>query len=127
MRRALWIAGLAATAGIALAVLAPAGEEPSLRPLMPRDAEVVREPELGYRVSLPAGWEQVRADLTPRLAPEGGTILAVATFRPRGGTCGPEPDLPDTAIPPRGTLLLVQEELDAQPGNLPRRPRFELR
>jgi hypothetical protein len=131
LRKGLFLTGFVVAGAIVLAALAPAGDAPrprtardlQLRPLMPPDAEVVRDPVHAYRVSLPRGWEQVRTDLTPRLAPVGGTILAVATFRPRGRACGPAPDLPDTDLHPRDALLLVQEELDAQPGNLPRSPR----
>jgi hypothetical protein len=58
-------------------------------------------------------------------------ILIASTFdpgaRPRRG-CGSAPNLPQTPIGPRDALVHVHEELDALPGDLPRRPRrLELR
>jgi hypothetical protein len=107
------------------------GEEPAsrvlpLRALVPPDTETFRDPGPAVRVALPDGWEAVSADLTPRLARSYPGILAVATFDPRERprrACGSQPDVPATPIGPRDALLLVHEELDAQPGTLPRQPR----
>ena len=67
----------------------------------------------------------VGESLTPTLAPP-ASILAAATFPPRADrrrACGLWPDMPQVEIGPKDALVHVEEELDAQPGRLPLRPR----
>jgi hypothetical protein len=153
-RRLHAIGVLAAAAGTTLAAFAladggsgerdPPGGEPALRasagpasralplrPLVPPDAHIVRDSARALSVRLPSGWQTFGGNLTPRLAAAYPGILIASTFdpgaRPRRG-CGTAPDLPQTPIGPRDALLHVQEQLDAQPGKLPRRPqRLEVR
>ena len=146
-RRLLSIASLAAAgAAIAVAVaLAGGGPAPgpgageprpatrtlALRPLVAPGARFMRDRAHALSVAVPAGWRRARKSLTPRLAPPQSSILALASFdpaaRPRRG-CGWWPDMPQVRLGPRDALLHVEEQLDAQPGDLPRRPhRFRLR
>ncbi|MEA2407144.1 MAG: hypothetical protein QOE69_1263 [Thermoleophilaceae bacterium] len=117
--------------GAARASERPASRALSLRPLVPPDARVVRDPARALRVRLPPGWQTFGGTLTPRLAASYPGILVASTFdpgaRPRR-RCGSAPDLPETPIGPHDALVHLQEELDASPGTLPRRPRrLELR
>jgi hypothetical protein len=134
--RVVLIAVLAASAGAAGGALVASSRAPSIRlpepasrtiplsPFMPDGSLIVRDPARSLRVVVAPGWRVVREDLTPRLARSERDVLAVATFdpsaRPRRG-CGPLPGMPQTPIGPRDSLLHVLEELDAQPGRLPRR------
>ena len=142
-RHLLTVGALGAAAGTSLAALAladggpareqaarevrePASRILSLRPLVPSDARVVRDPAHAVRLTLPPGWQTFDGNLTPMLAPSLPGILAVATFdpgaRPRRVWCS-SPDLPQTPIGPHDALVHAYEELDAYPGDLPRRPR----
>jgi hypothetical protein len=97
----------------------------ALRPLMPAGARTLHDRSHSVRVTVPPGWHHSAESLTPGLAP-GGSILAVATSRARAEprrACGHWPDMPQVAIGPRAALLHVGEELDAQPGSKPPRPR----
>jgi hypothetical protein len=109
----------------------PASRPLPLRPLVPADARVVRDPARAVRVRLPPGWQTFGGNLTPRLAASYPAIFIASTFDPgaraRRG-CGSAPDLPQTPIGPHDALVHLQEELDAFPNKLPRRPRrLELR
>jgi hypothetical protein len=104
----------------------PPSRELPLHALVPPDADAFRDPGPAVRVPLPEGWEAVPADLTPRLSRAYPGILAIATFDPRDRprrACGSLPDVPATPIGPRDALLHISEDLDAQPGTLPRQPR----
>jgi len=130
------IAVLAAAAGAAGTALVTSSQESSgrppkaashtlrLYPLMPDGSQIVRDQARSLSVFVPRGWRVVDEDLMPWLARSEADVLAVTTFdpraRPRRG-CGRAPDLPQTPIGPRDALLDVREELDAQPGHLPRR------
>jgi hypothetical protein len=109
---------------------APDSRPLPLRALQAPHARVVRDREHALRVAVPPGWRRSREDLLPRLL-SGSSILTVATFDPAARArrgCDSTPDLPQTPIGSHDALLHVYEEFDAQPGNLPRRPRrFELR
>jgi hypothetical protein len=107
----------------------PAVRTLPLRPLVSQEAQAVRDRAHAVRFSLPPGWIRGRESLTPKLAPPGSNLLAVASFPPRAQprrACGDWPDMPQAPIGPRDALLHVEEELDAQPGTKPSRPR-ELR
>lgn len=107
----------------------PGVRELDLEPAALTAAVTVRDRRHALRFRLPPGWRHGEESLTPRLAPPGG-ILAVATFPPRANpraACGSAPDMPQVAVGPRDALLHAEEEGDAQPADLPRRPnRFRL-
>jgi hypothetical protein len=124
--RALSIGALALAACATLAALALTGGEAgtnatadrlaALRPLVPAASRVFRDHTHGLSVSVPPGWRRGRESNT----------LAVATFAPRvrpHRACGNRPDMPQVAIGPREALLHVEEQLEAQPGTKPPRPR----
>ncbi len=85
----------------------------------------IRDRSRALRVTLPPGWHRSRANVVPRVA-DPHLILTLATFRPsvtRRPICGSRPDVPHVRLGADDVLLIVTEELSAQPGNLPRRPR----
>jgi hypothetical protein len=92
---------------------------------MPPGARIVRDRAHALRVSVPPDWQRSRSNLIPRMAGP-GSILTVATFAARARThrtCGDWPDMPQAPVGPHDALLHVEEEIDAQPGRLPARPR----
>jgi hypothetical protein len=135
IRRALAVIALAAAVAVALATVVlsessrvhePAVRTLQLRPLEPPGARTLHDSAHALRVAVPRGWQRYRRRLTPRLVSTEGTILAVTTFAPsrrRERACGASPDTPHVRIGPRDALLHVEEQLDAQPGTRPRRPR----
>ena len=97
----------------------------SVAPLVSPNMRVVKDRAHALRVAVPRGWYLGRVSLTPTLAPP-ASILAAATFPPRADrrrACGLWPDMPQVEIGPKDALVHVGEELDAQPGRLPLRPR----
>lgn len=135
IRRALAVIALAAAVATALATVvlsessrvhAPAMRTLQLRPLEPPGARTLRDSAHALRVAVPRGWQRYRRRLTPHLVSTEGTVLAVTTFPPsrrRERACGASPDTPNVRVGPRDALLHVEEQLDAQPGTRPRRPR----
>jgi hypothetical protein len=122
MRRSLvaWLVLLSAAAVLSLVVVATMAETQT----GPDGSRVVRDRTHALSVTVPHDWLWVRDSLTPSLARSESSILSVATFRPRprrgrGCLLG----LPEVRVGRTDALVHVQEELDAQPGNLPRRPR----
>lgn len=104
----------------------PAASILPLRPLVPDDARIVDDRAHALSVALPPGWIRSRESLLPGLALPESSILTIATFPAHAAphrACGDWPDMPQVAIGPRDALLHVEEELDAQPGSQPRRPR----
>lgn len=124
-------AGAAAVAAIALGSQGPVDRRPAirsvpLRPLLPPGSRVLGDRTHALRVAVPPGWTRGRESLLPGQALPSGSILTVATFRARAEprrACGNWPDMPQAEIGPRDALLHVEEELDAQPGSRPRRPK----
>jgi hypothetical protein len=115
---AAWLA-LVSSAAATLAVVVAAPAERRANPGI-----VFRDPAHALRVTVPPDWMRGRESLTPRLGRSEASILGVATFDPkprRGAGCGL--GLPELRVGPADALVHVQEELDAQPGTLPRRPR----